>query len=99
MASKGDSKDVARVGADDSASVVTLTREEYDKLLSVAEFMENGGTNPTPAVEEGPHLQDPEIRQAKVEQLRAAADDGTIDPLIGALLPDDMQALMEEAGV
>jgi len=81
------SQDGGRVGSEDSADVVVLSREEYTLLVTRAE----GEANPAPAIEEGPHLKKAAIRQAKREQLREAGlahDDES--------LTDDMRSLLAE---
>lgn len=72
----------------ETAEVRTYTQEEVDKLLADA-----GAAlpNPAPAIEEGPHLQDPEVRAAKRKQLQDAGVDADHPDLT-----DDMRALMRE---
>lgn len=74
--------------ATEVAEVRTYTQEEVDALLS-----QDRAGNPTPAVEEGPHLRDPEKAEAKRKQLHEAGmtvDDET--------LPADMRRLLSEEG-
>lgn len=87
--------DVGHVGSHDAASVsdemVSITKAEYDALLA-----QNQGVSPTntaPAFESGPHLDDPNIRNAKREQMIAAIREGDLDP---DDLTDDMAAILEE---
>lgn len=92
------SNDKAAVASNDNADVVVLTREEYEQLIALRDDP-NAGVNLEPAFEEGPHLQDPEIREAKVQQIREAVDAGHMDALAGNGHPQDMLDLMDEAGV
>lgn len=50
---------------------ITLTGEQLRELLDGARD-EAGGVNTAPAIETGPHLDDPEIGAAKASQLRKA---------------------------
>jgi hypothetical protein len=93
------SNEKAAVASDDNADVVVLSREEYEQLIALRDDP-TAGVNLTPAVEEGPHLRNKEVRQAKVQQLREAHESGDIDSLLdGTHLPSDMLDLMDEAGV
>jgi len=71
----------------DTAEVVTITSEEYARLKA------NDDINTTPAIEEGPHLKDPEVRAAKRAQLRDAGIDHEADDLT-----DDLRAILREKG-
>lgn len=55
-----------------AAKVVTMTEAELEALLDEArtEGREEAAINPAPAIESGPHLDDPEVREAKRKQLR-----------------------------
>ena len=81
-------KEDAELRADETPEVVTLSREEFDRLTTQAS---GGGVNPAPAIEEGPHLRDPDVREAKRRQLVdagiSADDDG---------LTDDLRAVLAE---
>ncbi len=81
--------DNANLGSDESADVVTLSREEYDALLAARD----AGPNPEPAFEEGPHLNDPDIRAAKRQQMR----DAGLDHESGGIT-EDMRAILREKG-
>ncbi len=76
-------------GSEDAGEVVTLTREEFDRLTAAGD----SGANPAPAIEEGPHLDDPDIRAAKRDQLRAAGIDHE-----AADITDDCRDLLREEG-
>jgi len=71
----------------DAADVVTIPAEEYARLKA------NDDINTSPAVEEGPHMKDPEIRAAKRAQLRDAGIDHEADDLT-----DDLRAILREKG-
>ena len=64
---------------------VIINRPASDDLINNA--------NPAPAFEEGPHLNDPEVRKMKRDQLKAAgvklSDPG---------LSEDMKAILREKG-
>ncbi|HXH79499.1 hypothetical protein [Nocardioides sp.] len=80
-------KDTAAAHGDDAAETVTISAEEYARLMAAGEV------NTTPAIEEGPHLDDPEIRAAKRAQLRDAGIDHEADGL-----SDDMRTILREKG-
>jgi len=80
-------KDQAAAQGDDAAGTVTISAEEYARLTAA------GDVNTTPAFEEGPHLDDPDIRAAKRTQLRDAGIDHEADGL-----SDDMRKLLREKG-
>ncbi len=86
---KDGQNDEQPIGADDRAEVVTLSRGDYDALIAAG----TGNANPEPAWEEGPHLDDPAVRAAKRQQLRAAGMDHEADGL-----SDDARALLRERG-
>ncbi len=79
----------AKMGAKEEVEVVTLSREEFERLTSSAAA---GTPNPAPAVEEGPHLKNKDIAEAKRQQLREAKmttdDDG---------MTADMRNLLEDS--
>lgn len=58
---------------------------------ATVDVIDGAATNPTPAIEEGPHLNDPDIRRMKREQLKAAgvklSDPG---------LTEDMKTILRE---
>lgn len=64
-----------------------------EETVHVAVTRDTDGTNPEPAYESGPHLDDPEIRAAKREQMAGYGwvhdDDG---------LTDEMRAILKEKG-
>ncbi len=83
------------IGKGDLADVFdSLDEDSQDKVLELLGRSDGGGdalSNPAPAIEEGPHLQDPKVRDAKREQLANAGispDDET--------LTDDMRSILEE---
>jgi len=80
-------KDQAAAQGEDAADVVTIPVEEYTRLMVA------GAVNTIPAVEEGPHLKDPEIRAAKRAQLQDAGIDHEADDLT-----DDMRSILREKG-
>jgi len=80
-------KDTAAAQGDDTAKTVTISADEYARLKAA------GDVNTEPAFEEGPHLNDPEIRAAKRQQLQDAGIDHEDERL-----SDDMKALMREKG-
>ncbi len=82
-------QDAQPMGSDDGAEVVTLSREEFDRLTAAGD----GGANPAPAIEEGPHLADPGIRAAKREQMRAAGMDHESEGIT-----DQMRDILREEG-
>ena len=88
------SKDTAEVSAQEDTQVVTISAQEWAEIQSRLAAADVAGPNPAPAVEEGPHLQDPDIRQAKIEQVQEHGD-----LIVGMEMPDDMVAILEEAGV
>jgi 50S ribosomal subunit-associated GTPase HflX len=96
-------RDEGSVTVEEHADVVTLSRNEWEamqqRLTELEHFADGGGANPVPAVEEGPHLQDPDIREGKLAQIRAAAEQGNLESFIDADLPGDMADLLQEAGV
>ena len=65
---------------------VTMTVAELRALMTTV-----GTPNPAPAVEEGPHLDDPEVRAAKRRQLVEAGYDADSDGLT-----DDMRAVLRD---
>ncbi len=71
---KDGNQDEQPIGTDDGADVVSISREDYDRLLASAAGAESGA-NPEPAIEEGPHLDEPGIRAVKRKQMRAAGID------------------------
>jgi hypothetical protein len=79
--------DVSGVRSTERADVETFTRAEVDAM-----FAEQAARANRPGIEEGPHLQDPEIRAAKREQMIAAGR--TVDD---PDITDDMRAILEEA--
>ena len=81
------SQDAATLTTVDAAETVTIPAEEYARLKAA------GDINTAPAVEEGPHLADPEIRAAKRRQLTEAGVDADGDGI-----PDDMRKLLKEKG-
>lgn len=83
---KAKQADGGAVSSEEAAEVVSISREEYQRLLAAT-----APANPAPAVEEGPHLQDPVIRSAKRAQLREAGVTGDED-----WLTDDMRAIVAE---
>lgn len=81
----------------DEALVDTLVafhdRDDTPDVADVAGMRVEATPNPSPAMEEGPHLQNPEIRAAKRQQMIDAglsADDAT--------LTDDMREILREKG-
>ncbi len=72
--------DKQQISAEDT---ITISRAEYEGLTAAP--------NPAPAVEEGPHLKDKAVREAKREQL-AAAGLTVADPR----LTDDMRSILKE---
>lgn len=90
------SNEKAAVASNDNADVVVLSREEYEQLIALRDDP-TAGVNMEPAFEEGPHLQDPDVRDAKVQQLREALDAGHMGDIAGNDYPQDMLDLMEEA--
>jgi hypothetical protein len=81
--------DTAPVGTNEAAEVVTISREEYDALLAA----KDGGVNPEPAFEEGPHLDDPEHRALKRQAMRDAGLTHDDDRLTS-----DMRKILREKG-
>lgn len=68
-------------------------RDDTPDVADVAGMRVEATPNPAPAMEEGPHLQDPAIRAAKRQQMIDAglsADDTT--------LTDDMRTILSEKG-
>jgi hypothetical protein len=79
--------DKAQATGTDAAEAVTISLEEYNRLKAAGEV------NTEPAIEEGPHLKDKEVRAAKRQQLIDAgytADDERLTP--------DMAAILKEKG-
>ena len=82
--------DASAVGSFEEARVETFTQDDVDR--KVAEALQAQNERATwPGYEEGPHLQDPEIRAAKKEQMRAAGM--TLDD---PNLTQDMREILEE---
>ena len=81
-------KDDGKVAADEAHDLVSISRDEYRRLLASA-----SAPNLAPAIEEGPHLDDPEIREAKLRQLRdagiTAKDEGLTDHMRSLLEGED----------
>lgn len=68
-------------------------RDDTPDVADVAGMRVEATPNPAPAIEEGPHLQDPEIRATKRQQMIDAgmsADDES--------LTDDMREILREKG-
>jgi hypothetical protein len=82
--------DNAKVASEEAADVITISLEEWNDIQGRLAAADQG-TNLAPAIEEGPHLGDPDIRAAKIAQLEEFGDH-----LDGVELPDDMHALMQE---
>ena len=82
MANRNDNSAV--VVREDSG-MVEMTMEEYDRLLAGI-----SSPNPAPAVEEGPHLKDPEVAEAKRAQLENAGAKGDED-----WMTDDMRSVLK----
>ena len=80
-------KDAGTAKSEDAAEVVTISLEEYNALRAASEV------NTEPAVEEGPHLDDPELRAAKRDQLREAGIDHEADGLT-----DQLRTIAREKG-
>ncbi len=82
---KQNANDTGKVEATETAEVKTYTQNQVDELIRA-----NREGNPTPAVEEGPHLKG-DVAKLKREQLHEAgvtADDDTIT--------EDMRRLIAE---
>ncbi len=91
MASKSrDIKELAVIAQDESTDVVQLTRDELTALIQAGRMAQ---PNPAPAIEEGPHLEDPAIREAKIRQLQEAEENGDLDHEV---LNDAMRDLLTE---
>lgn len=91
---KNSNSDSGHVSASESADVKTYTQDEVDRIVRAA--LDSAGADPDrntePAIEEGPHLRDPVIAEAKREQLRAhkiRANDKR--------LTDDMKSLLQSS--
>lgn len=84
------SNDATLVTSTSAASVRTYSQAEVDALLA-RQREALTAFNPAPAIEEGPHLQDPELRRHKRRQLRDAGLTGTENHLT-----DDMRAILAE---
>lgn len=84
MPSKDRSDNSALVTMED-AGVVELSREEYDRLLAGIST-----PNPAPAVEEGPHLKDRDVAEAKRAQLENAGVTGDEE-----WMTDDMRSVLK----
>ncbi len=69
---KDGNQDEQPIGTDDFADFISLSRAEYDRMMASAA---ESGANPEPAIEEGPHLDEPGIRAVKRKQMRAAGID------------------------
>lgn len=62
-----------------------------EETVEVTVVRDTDGTNPEPAYETGPHLDDPETRAAKRQQMRDHGWTGDEDHLT-----DDMAAILAE---
>lgn len=85
-------KDDSKVGGSDAASVqemTTISKAEYDALRS--HFPEVPFPNTAPAIEEGPHLKEPDVRAAKLQQMTDAGLTVDADDLT-----DDMRDILAE---
>lgn len=87
------SQDNAKVAADEDTNVVTISAEEWSEIQDRLARADQT-PNLAPAIEEGPHLQDPEIREEKLAQLEEHGD-----KVVGLEMPDDMRELLDEAEV
>jgi hypothetical protein len=81
-------KDDSPVTVHEDSGKVELTIEEYERLLSGI-----SAPNRAPAVEEGPHLKNPEVRAAKRGQLEDYGVAGDED-----WMTDDMKAVLKGRG-
>lgn len=82
--------DRGTVESQSTGSPRTSSQEEIDVLL--AQQRDDLATpNPAPAIEEGPHLDDPEVRRLKRQQLRAAGLAGDENHLT-----EDLKAILAE---
>jgi hypothetical protein len=85
------SSDGAVIEVDDTAGVVTMSLEEYERLSSLETQLADVQANPEPAFEEGPHLKKAEIREAKRQQLLDAGVDADDNRLT-----EDMRDILAE---
>jgi len=67
--------DASKVGAAEVADVRTYTQAEVDTMLASAGGGADPGNAARPAVEEGPHLKQADIRAAKLDLLRSTGFD------------------------